>query len=142
MIEGRKTEGAAERIGAAIAKMEIQPTLSDWQMELEPEPRDPGKFTLLLSCRVSGTLQEGVDVERLPERIERKITNVTAAVAAPVQAADLKHKIEQMARGMRSELAQICGHIDVAGEPIELEVTLRNDPNDPLVAPTRPALPI
>jgi hypothetical protein len=142
MIEGPKTEGAAERIRAAIAKMEIQPTLSDWQMELEPDPRDPGKFALLLSCRVSGTLQDVANMEKLPERIERKIKGITVAAAAPASAARLKAQIEQVARGMRTELAQLCGHIDLAGEPIEHELTLNNDPDDPLVAPTRPALPI
>jgi hypothetical protein len=135
-----KTEGPAERIRAAIVKMEIQPTLSDWTMELEEA--EPGKFTLLLSCRVSGTLREGVSLERMPERIERKIKGVTLAVVAPGRAADLKAKIEQMGRSMRTELAVLCGHMDLAGAPVELELTLKNDPDDPRVAGTRPVLPI
>lgn len=137
-----KTEGAAERIRAAIAKMEIQPTLSDWTMELEPA--EMGGFTLLLSCRVSGTLSEGVNLERLPERIERKIKGVTLAAIAPGRAAVLKAKIEQMGRSMRTELAQLQGHIDLAGAPVERELTLINDLDDPItgVAQTRPGLPI
>lgn len=135
-----KSESAAERILAAIAKMEIQPTLSDWTMDLEPA--ELGGFTLLLSCRVSGTLSEGVNLERLPERIKRKIKGVTLAVIAPGRAAVLKEKIEQMGRSMRTELAQLCGHIDLAGVPVELELSLNNDPDDPRVAETRPALPI
>lgn len=132
----RRREELVNQLAKAIAAMEIQPPLSDWKMELEEEP-GVETLTLVLSCRVSG-ISGPANVDDIPDRLERRIKGLDASMTTPEGQRGLKNLIEGRGRSMRHELAVLRGHVDIAGKPIDRELELTNDPDDPEVAKTRP----